>query len=125
MKFLSSLCGDKPTPEYKFKITLVMPKSLEENYIYTVWFENGSSITEVSFKELNEIVLSDTLGIRTIDRTYKGHTITLYMSYKLWWNANKCLNLTRDRVTFEEEKIVDFLKSKKHEQLKKIDRNKQ
>jgi hypothetical protein len=120
MKFLSSLCGDKPSTEYKFEANLVMPSKIpEDDYKYNIHFEDESSKMGVSFKELNEIVLSDNLEIKRIERSYRCRTITLYMSYKLWWNANKCLKLTIDRVTYEEEKIVNFLKSKKNEQLKK------
>jgi hypothetical protein len=121
MKFLSSLCGNT-TYEVDTLISIAKPISVANPnpnsvYLYTVFFKDEHIISDITFSQLDIIVKSDHNSITRINRTIRGHTIALFFSNKLWWDANKCLDLTINMVTYEEEKIVTFLKSKNSKKI--------
>ena len=114
MKVLRSLCGNT-TYEEDTPISIansIYDANPNPVYLYTVFFKDGHVTSDITFYQLDNIVKSDPNSITRINRTIRGHTIALFISNKLWWNANKCLDLTINIVTYEEEKIVSFLQSK-------------
>jgi len=103
---------------------------LELTYLYNVYYLDGTYVINIDFDTLNKIIMEKSNLIKRINRKIVqfGHTLAIYIRNRQKYDADKEIcdftNSYKYYLTFEEKKVVAFLKQDFYNRRLRIQNNK-